>query len=67
MIVFVVLAVIIVLLRFVTRRLKKAAAGADDYMIVVGLFFVLATFVDAVIREWAQTREHQCNLIDFMD
>ena len=59
MIVFVILALIAVILRFASRRLKRAGDGADDYMIVVGLFFTLATFADAVIREWALLREYE--------
>lgn len=37
MIPFVVLATLAVICRFLSRKLRKAAIGADDYMVVVGL------------------------------
>lgn len=51
MIAFVVLATLAVVCRFVSRKLKRAAIGADDYMVIVGLVFTWATFGDSVVRE----------------
>ncbi|TVY37562.1 Satratoxin biosynthesis SC1 cluster protein [Lachnellula occidentalis] len=38
-----VLAVVVVILRFVTRKINKAGIGADDWWILVGLFFTILT------------------------
>lgn len=51
MISFVILASLAVICRFVSRKLKRAEIGADDYMIVVGLMFTWATFADSVVRK----------------
>ena len=55
MIPFVLLAILAVICRFLSRRLKRAAIGADDYVIIVGLILTLATFADSVVREWMRT------------
>ena len=47
MIPFVILANLAVVGRFVSRRLRRASIGADDYMIVLGL--VGSTFDEAVM------------------
>ena len=52
MIPFVVLATLAVICRFLSRRLKKTAIGADDLMVIVGLIFTFATFADSVVREY---------------
>lgn len=44
----VILATLAVICRFLSRKLKKAAIGADDYMVVVGLVCTLTLlFVSA--------------------
>ena len=51
MIPFVILATLAVICRFLSRRIKRATVGPDDYMIIVGLVFTWAAFADCVVRE----------------
>ena len=51
-----VLAVIAVVLRFLTRRITKAGIGADDWWILVGLFFTLLTGGLLLFGAWYQRR-----------
>ena len=46
-----ILATLAVICRFLSRRVKGASIGADDWMIVVGLIFTYATFADSVVRK----------------
>ena len=51
MIPFIVIATLAVVCRFLSRKVKRTPIGADDHMIVIGLFLTWAIFVDAVIRK----------------
>lgn len=66
MIAFVLLAILAVICRFISRRLKRAAIGADDYAIIAGLVLTLATFADSVVRECTRT-ENAKLCLDFAD